>query len=437
MARILSGADFGVRFPTGGGVANNNFSTRLSASLLNQAMQNDRQDELTLATNQRNDQIAAQTEKKAQAVSQEKIRLDKSLLGLSRVSNMNTGTIDEQKKKKSMYARFAAEEIENGENPNRFIEAMNTTNFDEFNMILQSQIDDVTATSGRASEALKAMQPQKPLSPEGKLQSDINSGVLTKKQAAAQGTNNASAISEFLPGGGSRKILPDNTEVYTNAVGDVVEGQDRVDLINRSAKFELDKEVASQELRLDSERSIQQIKNAENTSAKAFEAVDKIRMNITNLEKVVPLIGEGANTGPISRMFFSVKAATVKLEQLQKRLSLDVVGAVTFGALSKGELDLAKAVAIPLGLEGDELIQWTNDSIAAKRKLATYYEDQAIFLSNGGTQAGWIQKGRDELNNLFSRSGASESDIETTMEANGLSRPQVLEELRRRFPDGS
>lgn len=278
--------------------------------------------------------------------------------------------------------------------------------------------------------------PGKPLSPEGKLQSDVTSGFVTQEQVdrSNEKTGVASAVSVLLPGGGSRKILPSGDEEVRDSANKIVTGQDAIDVIERSAKVVADKEAATQDLRVETERSIQQVKNAEATSAKAFDSVDKIRANITNLEKVIPLIGQGANTGPISRLFPSVKAATIKLEQLQKRLSLDVVGAVTFGALSKGELDLSKAVAIPLGLEGDALIDWTKSTIAAKRKLATYYEDQVIFLSNGGTQSGFIEKQRAKLKDLLSRSGATEQDITQTMKDNNLTRPEVLRELNLRNP---
>ena len=247
-----------------------------------------------------------------------------------------------------------------------------------------------------------------------------------------------SAISEFLEGGGTRKINPDTgDEEIRNRFNEIVTGQDAVDVLQRSAKIISDREEATQDLRVETERDLKQVQNAEKTSAKAFDTIDKLRQNITNLEAVVPLIGQGANTGPISRLFPSVKAATIKLEQLQKRLSLDVVGAVTFGALSKGELQLAQAVAIPLGLEGDDLIQWVNDTITAKRKLAAYYEDQAIFLSNGGTQALWIEKQRADLQNLLNRADATEEDIIETMKEAKMSRSEVLDELRKRFPDGS
>ena len=156
----------------------------------------------------------------------------------------------------------------------------------------------------------------------------------------------------------------------------------------------------------------------------------------TNLEMVVPLIGQGANIGPIVSFFPSFRAATVRLEQEQKRLGLDVINSVTFGALSERELQLAQDVALPLRLKGDDLIIWVNERIAAKRKLASYLEDQAIFLSNGGTQTEWLVKQRAELAALLVRANATEEDITETARLNNTTRAAVIQELRRRFPSG-
>jgi hypothetical protein len=308
MARILSGRDFGVGFPTGGGVANNNFSTRLSASLLNQAMQNDRQDQLTLATNQRNDQIEAQKVQKSQKVSQEKIRLDKSLLGLSSIFNQKTDSVDEQKKQKSMYARFAAEQIENGENPNRFIEAMNTPNFDEFRMILQSQINDVTATSGRASEALKAMQP--------------NSGGL------------ASAKTEILPSGATIQALPNGVVVVKDPLGNIVTGQGRVDVINESRTLVSSGKDADASRTIDTARNVSKVNLREGRISELTKTYGNRRRDSqassVGLREALKLV-ENATQGftgsaklQLSKIFPSIDASNeAALESSLKRLSLD------------------------------------------------------------------------------------------------------------------
>ncbi len=379
------------------------------------------------AENDREDSRLAQVKQ----ITDQKNRAAGMFTQLSRIVGMS-----DPRKQRAELAKLGSAEIQAGRDGSVFIEALNADTPTQLGLNIVRAATAMGNKAGLFGEVLKANNPQ-PLSKKGKEQSDVSKGFLTQDQADKTKEGLASAISEFLEGGGTRKVLPNGKEEVTNRFGEVVTGQAAVDVIDRSAKIKADREKATQDLRVETERSIQQVKNAESTSKSAFETVDKLRQHITNLEKVIPLVGEGANTGPITDLFPSIKAATIKLKQLQKRLGLDVVGAAKFGALSAGELDLALSVALPTNLQGDDLIDWTNDAIAAKRKLATYFEDQAIFLSNGGTQAGWLEKQRTDLSSLLSRANATEQDIRQTMKDNNMSRPQVLEELKRRFPSGS
>ena len=128
-------------------------------------------------------------------------------------------------------------------------------------------------------------------------------------------------------------------------------------------------------------------------SSKAAESAEKIQGNITNLKEVVRLVDvEGAETGPLASKLPSFRASTVQLNNMRNRLGLDVIGAVTFGALSKGELDLAMDTALPTQLDGPELVQWAKDKISAQEKLMAYFQKQAIYLSKqGNTPASWTE----------------------------------------------
>jgi len=148
---------------------------------------------------------------------------------------------------------------------------------------------------------------------------------------------------------------------------------------------------AEQEFKPKTAADIELAKAAVKTSIKAFEQIDKIQANILNLQDALALVREGADTGPIMSKLPSIRSASIALDNMQGRLGLDVVGAVTFGALSKGELDLAMSVALPTGLDGPELIEWIERKIAAQEKLMAYFEEQAIFLSQGNSQADWVK----------------------------------------------
>jgi len=249
-----------------------------------------------------------------------------------------------------------------------------------------------------------------------------------------QKTGLASAKTEILDTGATIQVHPTGETIVTDPSGAEVTGQARLDILQQARDQAKAKIQERADVTVQTAKRVKDVEKASKTADNAFGMVEKIRQNITNLREVTPLISQGANTGPIISLFPSIKAETIKLEQLQRRLGLDVVGAVTFGALSKGELDLAKSVALPIGLEGDALIQWTNETIAAKEKLANYYEEQAIFLGQGNTQADWLKKKKAELKEMMG--DATESDIRATMKANNMTRPQVLQELKRRQSSG-
>jgi hypothetical protein len=128
-----------------------------------------------------------------------------------------------------------------------------------------------------------------------------------------------------------------------------------------------------------------------------FSKIQNINSNIGNIDRAISAIDEGASTGAIeSRFFPTIKAATVKLEQVQNELGLDVLNSVTFGALSAEELKLALRTALPTGLQPKELKKFLEDKRQAQSKLRDYYKDQINFLDSGGTLAGYLRsKERD------------------------------------------
>lgn len=125
---------------------------------------------------------------------------------------------------------------------------------------------------------------------------------------------------------------------------------------------------------------------------KGFERIAKIDLGIRNIDEAVVAIRNGAGVGAIESQFPSIKAASVELDFVQKKMALDVIGAVTFGALSKGELDLAKEVALPTGLDTDELIDHLQRRKVAQTKLRAYFMEQIQFLDQGGTVAGFLRE---------------------------------------------
>lgn len=125
---------------------------------------------------------------------------------------------------------------------------------------------------------------------------------------------------------------------------------------------------------------------------KGYDTIKAINANVLNLDKAYDQLAGGASTGFIMDMLPSLRASSIKLDQIQKELGLDIIGATTFGALSKGELDLALATGIPTTLEPEELMEWLKDKKIAQLKLRDYYIAQIDHLDTGGSIASWIRK---------------------------------------------
>ena len=100
----------------------------------------------------------------------------------------------------------------------------------------------------------------------------------------------------------------------------------------------------------------------------------------------------GAETGAISRFLPSIRAASVELDNIRNQLALDVIGGVTLGAISEAELELAKQVALPTGLDRPQLLEHLRQRKAAQQKLRNYFNEQIQFLDQGGTVAGFLRE---------------------------------------------
>ncbi|MCP4140743.1 MAG: hypothetical protein GY755_10715 [Chloroflexi bacterium] len=219
---------------------------------------------------------------------------------------------------------------------------------------------------------------------------------------------------------GSQEILEDGTIIQSTSKGPVVynpqgervAGQAAADAVAvaraqkvsnaRKAAGEKKRAVLESELDLKAkvEAGVIGAKDAAKISTKAFDRLEGINQNIANLDEGIRLLKEeGANTGVVDKYLPSFKKATIRLNNLQGQLGLDVLRNTTFGALSASELAFALDTAVPKGLQPLELAAWFEEKKASQEKLADYVESAAIYLGTpGNTVAGWIKKKRDEEN---------------------------------------
>jgi len=202
---------------------------------------------------------------------------------------------------------------------------------------------------------------------------------LQQKQAAAK----AKAIS--LEDVKSSKILDDGTTIQVMKSGDTrvvspegveLEGEARTQAIRDAQEFGVDiqqRRAKGRELG----------KGAGKVALNAFDKVASIRENVLDYQRGIDLIEkEGATTGFIADFLPNMKASTRKFANLRRKLGLNVVASVTFGALSEGELNLAMDVALPKGISPEATVKWIKDRMAAQQKLADNLEDAALFLAD-------------------------------------------------------
>jgi hypothetical protein len=123
---------------------------------------------------------------------------------------------------------------------------------------------------------------------------------------------------------------------------------------------------------------------------KSFDSIGKTRRSISNIDNAIKALDNGANTGALQRFLPTITAASVELQQVRGQMGLDVIGAVTFGALSESELAFALNVALPDGLSGPRLRQWLVDKKAAQEKVIGNMNEAIQFLSQGNTVADFV-----------------------------------------------
>ena len=125
---------------------------------------------------------------------------------------------------------------------------------------------------------------------------------------------------------------------------------------------------------------------------KSYESIQLINKGLGNIDRAIQAVRDGASTGKITSKFPSFARAAVELEQIADSMALDVIGSVTLGAISEAELDLARQVALPKSLKGEDLIQHLIARNKAQVKLRDYLEEQINFLDQGGTVPQFLRR---------------------------------------------
>ena len=207
-----------------------------------------------------------------------------------------------------------------------------------------------------------------------------------KKVEASVGGSDKVQSSKVTPDGTTIVVMKNGTTKVISALGEELKGQARADAIKNSEEFGANVQQDRAQGRGIGELTAKQV-------GQAFAEVGKIKKNLGNIDEAIAAIDAGANTGVIASKFPNITAASIQLANVRQNLGLDVIGSVTFGALSEGELNLALDTALPTGLAPKDLKTFLLNKKSAQEKLAGYLSKQATYLSKrGNTLAGWLEK---------------------------------------------
>jgi hypothetical protein len=131
---------------------------------------------------------------------------------------------------------------------------------------------------------------------------------------------------------------------------------------------------------------------APETAAAYFKQAEMVASSVRNMDAAIQALDEGAQSGIVYDMIPNITVASAELQNAKQRLGLDVIGSVTFGALSAGEMQLAMDTAVPSGLPPEELKTWLRRKRDAQTKMLTALQDAAIHFASGGSQEDYYRK---------------------------------------------
>lgn len=239
------------------------------------------------------------------------------------------------------------------------------------------------------------MQAEDPLA---KLQLETAQITLQKLKAQSDMDPNVQSSAPLPDQSGVVLTMRDGTVQVRTVGGEVLSGQAAMDFVKtaqeNSANYQRSIYGARREGTLgadillggDAAAAVKEGEMAPVTAKEYFKQAEVVGSSIRNMDAAIQAIDEGAQSGVVYDMIPNVTVASADLQNAKQRLGLDVIGSVTFGALSAGEMQLAMDTAVPSGLAPPELKIWLTRKREAQRKMLIALQEAAIHFASRGTQ---------------------------------------------------
>ena len=227
----------------------------------------------------------------------------------------------------------------------------------------------------------------KPGTPEARRMARIASGTATKEDlqfkilGVPQTRSNGLTTTQTTQG-----------TIFTDVEGNELSKGERRKALEEATEFSIDQIGKEAVSRAEAGARALSIRVA----GESFDKINAISKGLSTLNKAIRELDAGAQTGVIESLLPSVKASSIRLDNVRNELGLDVVSSVTFGALSEAELELALQTGLPTNLQPEELRQWVEDKIKYQTILRDGLEDAAIFLMEGGSIGDLVKTNRQK-----------------------------------------
>lgn len=260
--------------------------------------------------------------------------------------------------------------------------------------------DQMEADIARATAAAIKADPAAGLTSLGLLLQSVDADAAVKVFGEGRRVQSTSPYAN----GTTVTVFTDGSKEVTDSAGNVLSGPDAQVAVDAAVASEAAMRGANagaaETAKLDAKieksgeaaASEEAGKQAIAKSGEAFDSLNKVSANIVTIDTAIAALDAGANSGVVAKYLPDVTAASAELTNAMNRLGLDVIGSVTFGALSEGEMKLAMETAVPRNLNEADLRDWLVRKKAAQTKAAEALTAAAIYLGTpGNTLAGWLK----------------------------------------------
>lgn len=169
--------------------------------------------------------------------------------------------------------------------------------------------------------------------------------------------NKTAANTKSYPNGLTISVFQDGTKQVVSPTGEILTGA----LATEAIKAAQADEIEQARLTEFQTKSASAKAGMVQSTVNSLINVDSSLRNMARAKQALRdsmASGSGDISGPIAQYFADISVEAAELTSARNALGLDVVGSVTFGALSKGELDLALTQGLPLGLRPPQLLEF-------------------------------------------------------------------------------